>query len=288
MAWEKVKVFELARVDSQLDDLVQSIGGRSGPSGVGTPEVNPLVDSMVWDSAVFGISTLLIGGSFSVDVMTTINGVTFPVARSVNTVAGRAIMTNLLNSPWVPNPTQIAWDETAAGGITASVIGILKTDRGALKGAGNNSKKVVIGKIISTIGDLAATATKPNGVTNADRFMALSVNPSGASFGTQLASTAGSQQYDLWDSGGFFMHVTGVCGTYNVSLLSTIDGQTYTTATFPAVSGITRVAAVNATFGAMPRPTHILFDAPSAGAAIGLTADVYFVGKGTRGRRFGY
>ena len=289
MAWEKVKVFTIASVDTQASELLQPIGGRS-IAGTQTSVPNALIDSMVWDSAVIGLSTTIYdaaGGSGTVELLTTIDGITFPICRSAPLAAGRTVMNNLMNSPWIPLPTHVSWDETIATlGITASVVALAKTARGQLKGAGNNSKKVVIGKLIATIGDIGVTAGSGNGVTNSDRVIALSPNPAASLYSRQNASMAGSQQFDLWDAGGYFMQVTGCSGSYTVRIHTAIDGQSYTTAIFPAVTGVTRVVATNVCYGTMPRPTHIAFDAPS-GAAVGLTAAIYFVGKGTRGQRFG-
>ena len=279
MSYEKIIASRLATVDTQDDDLLQPIGGASGS---GTAIANPLSSEKFWTSLPLMVNVIGISGTWTVEARGTVNGVTnFPFARRASlTATGITSLANLFNSPCMPVPQYINWDNTAGGGpgITATVAAIGKTIRGKVQGGRRDSFMIYEGRISSTSGNVPGSGL--NGITGADKTHILAANSST----TNPSVYAGLDKNFLWDSICYVANVRGASGSYILNILGLVDGVTVTLATTPTISGITQLAFTNTFFGCSPRPTAVNFDYISGGGT-GLTVDIHYMAVATRGVR---
>jgi len=92
----------------------------------------------LWDSALYwAVAGESVGGTHDVDIISTVNGTTFTVARTgvagaITAAADKIALTNLYYGQ-SPNPTHIIWTQVTAGGVSdARVVVLAKTGRGSL------------------------------------------------------------------------------------------------------------------------------------------------------------
>jgi len=265
MSWEKARHVTLAGVSTQAADVRINVRGTSA-GGTLTTLPNPLAADRLWNYSALVANITTISGSWTITVEGTVAGVTgFPLARfrSGAATAGRQVLSNLCQSPALVTPTVVEFDNTAAGGITASVVAIAKTYRGLLPNMPSNSYRVVEGRM-QRVSALAASRT--------DTISAVGTT----------ASFMGLDKATLWDNANYFLDVRGISGTWNVTMVGEIAGATVAIATTPNVSGVSKIAFLNNFFGPSLKPTQILWGYVS-GAAQGITADVYVIAKTNRG-----
>lgn len=272
MAREKVVVATLANVGTQVDDLTIPVGGSS-LSGTESSIPNPMVGDRLWNSVACAANVAAIGGSWSIEVQGTVAGIAgLPLARVVSLgapdgLAGNFALTNLCGSGSMPTPTHVLFDETAAGGITATVNVVAKTYRGSLSSGPSNSFRVVEGILFTSA------------ALTADTTIDMSANPpSGGTF----ASFMGLDKYSLWDACNFYVQSTSVTGTWLVDIIGVIGGVTVSLATSPTIGGATKCALVNNFRGPVPKPSGIIFTEVTAGGA---SFSVCAIAKAHRGQR---
>ena len=294
MSWENTVIGEVCSVATQETDTTVLIGGQS-LSGTETAIPNPLSGHRMWDRLAYFFSLgNIMGGSFTVEVQGTVAGVAgLPFARKVvdNTICNASpngtstiALESCNNSPYGLNPVQVLWDETAAGGITGSVIAYAKSRRGQISSGTLNPQRVQEGTIanipVAGAGSITADITVPLSHTG--------VVGSTASF-----PYGGLAQNALWDSALYWMNVTGASGTWNVYALGKVNGNTVIIAGASGIgagttaTGATKVAFKSSTFGANIKPTAFKFDVTTAGAAQNISGVIVYAAKTTKGQRRG-
>ena len=271
--WDKTTHARLYSIDTQeTDTTIIPVGGTS-IGGTITTAPNPCIGTKLWDRAAVMVNLGIAGGSFDVRLYGRVNGNTYPTARLTTTdnVAGTYVMTNLCQSPYMVQPSHIEFDETAAGGITATVEFVGKHYRGYFPGKAHDSDKIIEGRLIGST------------VVTADATHNLRINPTAAQGGAAGAHFGGLEKYYLWDAACFFAETTTTTnGAWTVYIIGEIAGTTVVIAQSPSIAGNTKVAFMNQFYGAVPKPTAIIFDETSAGTWTGV---IDFIAKGHRGQR---
>ena len=305
MSWENVVIGEICQVDTQETDTTVTVGGRS-LAGTETSIPNNFAGHRIWDRMAYfltGAGTL--GGSFTVEVQGTVSNITgLPIARKVvdaaivvASPAGQSAIAleSVHNSPYSINPVQVLFDETAAGGITCTITGVGKSSRVQLPGGTLNPQRVQEGVLacipVPPAGRWAgATAGVTAGITQDAVINLTHTTATGTTcwfVGKGLQSTA------MWDSAMYWFDVIGVSGTWNVYLRGVVNGNTVVIAGASnivgttTISGLTKIAFRNSTFGCGVKPTNFLFDVTSAGVSQSIAGSIVFAAKTTKGRRFG-
>ena len=315
MAWEKAVVGVLARVDVQTTDTIIPVGGQS-TAGTETRGINPLFGEKMWDNCatfVNGFGT--VSGTWTVEVQGTVAGISaLPLARQKSITATTLIaathglstqpLLSLTNTSCMVRPTQVLFDNTSAGGMSATVVAIAKANRGKMPFGAIDTGRVVEGVMFSipSISPGNYLTDAAHGLTQ-DLTVTLSNKNTGAPTGaTTWGNLGGLDRLQMWDCANYFMDVTGASGTWNVYLVGTIPDLSGTAASPTGFSvviagasgigagttalGVTKIAFWNVGgLGHIP-PKQVVFDVTTAGASQSLSGSIVFMAKASRGQRF--
>ena len=317
MSWERSAAGTLARVVLQTTDTILPIGGVSaGNSSTTALGGNPLAGHRIWDdSACFLRVDNVLTGTWAVEVQGTIAGMSaLPLARfagitlakvSGHAFAGTSSMAfgtsclTLINSngqPSMLSPTSVLFDNTAAGGMTASVIAVAKTNRGSLPKGTLNRSRVQEGvvfsiPVIAPGAYLLATAGVTTGITQTTVVTLSNTTPAGT---TCFGVLNGLNQVQVWDSQMYWLVTTGCSGLWNVMVQGLIPGSATHFVTIAGVSnigagttalGVTRIALTTFGGGAKIRPTRVVFEEVTAGVSLNISGTMLYAAKTTRGQR---
>ena len=247
----------------------------------------------MWDTFFGVLGVTASGGSFQVTLWGLVNGMTYQIADAfsgrdnVGTPAtvGNVPFVTRTNTPYIPTPTHIFLDETAAGNLSGEARFVGKTYRGFYPGRASSGDKVIEGRLLGS--------TAYQGGTNPTFFnVALSDNPAATAGGAAGARTAGTGKVRVWDKFCAYANVTGQSGaSQQLFLIGTVggwgsatNGTTVEIARTPVFSGVSKIA-FQMTGGGFINPTHVIYKA--VGVSANATFHIDFMGKAGRGQRIG-
>ena len=291
---DKISDARLYSVTVAADDSVVIIP-LSGASVGNTwsSSANLAAGPKMWDNFFGFIGVTASGGSYQVTLWGNVNGMSYQLADAFigrDNVASPATVSNIpfvnrTNTPYIPAPTHIFIDETAAGNLSGEVRFIGKAYRGFYPGRANSGDRAVEGRLLGS--------TAYQGGTNPTFFnIALADNPAAASGGAAGARTAGTGKVRVWDKFCAYANVSGQSGASQQlfligtvgGLASSTSGTTIEIARTPVFSGVTKVA-FQMTGGAAINPTHVIYKA--VGVSANATFQIDFMAKAGRGQRIG-
>ena len=304
MSWEKTAVGLLARVNAITGDTTLPAGMQ-----IATKGINPLAGEKMWDKcATFVNGYGTVSGTWTVEVQGTVMGIVgLPLARQKLITATTLIaathglsaqpLLSTTNTSCMVRPTQVLFDNTQSGGMTATVVAIAKSNRGQLPSGSIDSTRVLEGVMFS----IPSAIT--DGVTTnivADKTVTLSNTPVIGS--TCFGMLGGLGKLQMWDNVNYFMDVTGASGTWNVYILSTVPALSTASAFAPTgfsvviagasgigsgttVGGVTKIAFWNVGgLGHLP-PKQVIFDVTTSGDSQSISGSIVYMAKATRGQR---
>ena len=327
MAWQKAVVGQLSRVVLETTDTTLAVGGISAGNS-STFGINPLGGDRIWDDAACFLSVdNIISGTWAVEVQGTIAGITqLPLARVAGVTAtvmhggfegssqvargtssmrygmSCMVMNSATYTPSMLNPAQVAWDNTSAGGITASVIVVAKTNRGSLPRGTLNRSRVQEGIMLHVPVVLPGayfldTAGVTQGITQST---IVNLSHTTAVGTTAFGVFGGLDAVQVWDSQHYWMHVIGCSGLWNVMIQGLIptDAQRGTSGHWVTIAGLSNIGAGTSatgitkaafrTFGsaATIAPGRIVFDlATPEGVSQNIAGTILYAAKTSRGQR---
>ena len=291
---DKVSTGLLYSVVSAADDsvVIIQLAGTS-VANAATTQANPAAGPRMWDNFFGVLGVTASGGSYQVTLWGQVNGMSYQLADAFTgrdnvgspATVGNIPFVNRTNTPYMPAPTHIFLDETAAGNLSGEARFIGKSYRGFYPGRATSGDRVIEGRLLGS--------TAYQGGTNPTFFnVALSDNPAATAGGAAGARTAGSGRIRVWDKLCAYANVTGQSGaSQQLFLIGTVggwgsdtNGTTVEIARTPVFSGVTKIA-FQMTGGAAINPTHIIYKA--VGVSANATFHVDFMGKAGRGQRIG-
>lgn len=306
MSWEKSVSGQLARVVVQTTDTILPPGGVSaGNSSTTALGGNLLGGDRVWDKAAFFLDVDdVLTGTWTVEIQGTVAGISaLPIARAVGVtpskVSGSFAGTStppfgsscivFSNSAGIQSalcPSSVLFDNTAAGGLTATVIAVAKTNRGSLPKGTLNRSRVQEGVMFSI--PAAGFTNGAPGIT-ATRTIALADTNQGPAGTTCFGVLGGLGAVQVWDTQMYWMDVVGCSGIYNISVQGGVPGSSGHFVTIAALGNITGVTkAAFTTFGnaATIRPSRVVFDqVRTPGTSASINGTIVYVAKTSRGQR---
>ena len=316
MSWGKMAIGPLAHVNVITGDTYIRAGGTTG--------TNPLAGARMWDHAAYMLQVkAIMTGTWSVEVHGTVAGITglplahvrgITLARISSGLAGTSslvygtsalIMDSATNTPYSLCPSHVLFDNTAAGGISAYVIAVAKTNRGQLPRGTLNRSRVQEG-VILTSGSIDANGGSYYddtvgaailGITTSTVVTLGNTSPSGT---TCFGVLRGLGALQMWDSACYWMDCTGARGLWNIAIQALVPGSATHYVTIAgrssigngtsATTGITKFAFVNIGAAAMLRPSRIRFDNVAEGTGVSgqISGTIVYACKATRGQKRGF
>ena len=304
MSWGKLAVGRLAQVKVLTADTWIKAGGTTGTC--------LLSGARMWDHAAVILNVdNVISGTWKVAVFGKILGITrLPLAQMVGITSGCFALTDtgtsnpllgtsaiLLpsanNSPSMLVPDEVMFDNTAAGGISASVIVVAKTNRGQLpKGTLNRSRVqegVLMGIVVPITGAYVGSDTigVTGGITQSQSITLQNTAYTGT---TNFGLLGGLGQLQMWDTAHYWMDCSGTSGSWNVLIQGAAPGgHTVTIAGISQINGATKVAFYNNGAWSGLRPNSVYFQhRGTGGVSMYIAGTIVYACKATRGQKRGF
>lgn len=314
MSWERSVVGVLARGQTTSADVFMAPGYQynAGTSSVLATGHNILGGDRIWDKcAVFLKLDGVITGTWTVEVQGTVAGINrLPLARVAGLTVARVSgllagtssiqygtsciqLTNMNGLQAMLSPSGILFDNTSAGGITADVVVVAKTNRGSLPKGTLNRSRVHEGLMFGIPAPAAGQFTVDGalGITTS-RIVTLSNNPTKPTGATAWGELGGLDAVQIWDTQMYWMDVVGISGVkWNVAVQGLVPGSAthfVTIAGLDGVSGVTKIAFTTFGNAGTIKPNRVVFDFADAngiGVSAWIAGSIVYAAKTSRGQR---